>query len=254
MKKVLTICKRPVRAVLMHVQRKRYMRRLHAYLQRVSFPGRLQGISDVRAAFPDFDQTVQKIRNAGTNSLPHFRNGYQFEGGLRLQQNPAEFAALCAYLKTHGPCATYLEIGTAGGGTCRFLSEAVGFNKVYSIDDGTHPDACYQADNLRHVPNLQCFVGDSHSMAAQDFLQNCISEPVDIVLIDGDHSYCGVWQDVQLVLKVSRPGTLLVFHDTVACRGVEQAWLRSVREKLIRPLAEYVGDEAPLGIGVGEVL
>jgi hypothetical protein len=45
-----------------------------------------------------------------------------------------------------------------------------------------------------------------------------------------------------------------VFHDTAACRGVELAWLRSVRKKLIRPLAEYVGDEVPLGIGLGEVL
>lgn len=60
--------------------------------------------------------------------------------------------------------------------------------------------------------------------------------------------------NVQFALSVSRPGTLLVFHDTVACSGVVLTWLRSVREKLIRPIAKYIGDAVPLGIGVGEVL
>jgi predicted O-methyltransferase YrrM len=147
-----------------------------------------------------------------------------------------------------------LEIGSAGGGTCRFLTEAVGFRQVYIVDDGKHPDACYQADNLRHVPNLQRFVGDSHSPAAADFLRQHVIDPLDVIFVDGDHSYGGAWLDAKLALRFSRPGTVLVFHDTAACRGVELAWLRSVRKKLIRPLAEYVGDEVPLGIGLGEVL
>ena len=54
--------------------------------------------------------------------------------------------------------------------------------------------------------------------------------------------------------QVSRPGPLMLLHDTVACRGVELVWVQAVLEKLIRPLAEYVGDEVPLSIGAGEVL
>jgi hypothetical protein len=54
--------------------------------------------------------------------------------------------------------------------------------------------------------------------------------------------------------QVSRLGPLTVFRGTVACRGVDLIWVQSVLEKLIRPLAEYVGDEVPLGIGVGEIL
>lgn len=178
MTSIMTTSKQGVRAVQVFVQRKCYLRGL-------------RGISDENAGFLDFDQIVQNIRNAGTNSLSHFRNGYTFEGGLRLQQNPAEFAALCVYLRTHRPYATYLEIGAASGGTCRFLSEAVGFRHVYVIDDGKHADACYQADNLRHVPNLQRFVGDSHSPTAADFLLRHVIDPLDVVLVNGDHSYGG---------------------------------------------------------------
>jgi predicted O-methyltransferase YrrM len=241
MTSIMTTCKQAVRTAQTRVQRKHHLRGL-------------RGIADIRAGSTGFDQTVEDIRNAGTNSLSHFRNGYAFEGGLRLQQNPAEFAALCTYLRASGPYATYLEIGAASGGTCRFLSGAVGFGQVYIIDDGQHPDARYQADNLRHVPNLRRFVGDSHSPEAVDFLRHYAIDPLDVILVDGDHSYGGAWLDAQLALKFSRPGTVLVFHDTVACRGVELVWLRCVREKLIRPLAEYVGPEVPLGIGVGEVL
>jgi len=237
----MTTYKRVVRGVQRRLQRKLYLRGL-------------QSISDVRASFPDFDQTVQNIRNVGTNSLLSFRNGYKLEGGLRLQQNPAEFAALCTYLRAHAPGAAYMEIGTASGGTCRFLNEMIGFSQVCIVDDGNHPDACYQADNLRDIPKLQHFVGDSHSPAAADFLHSHVTSPLDVIFVDGDHSYEGAWQDVQLALTVSRSGTILVFHDTVACRGVELTWLRSVREKLLRPIAEFIGDEAPLGIGVGEVL
>jgi predicted O-methyltransferase YrrM len=233
--------KQYARVALVRVKRKRWLRGV-------------QGISDVRAAFPGFDETIADIRSAGTNCLSFFQNGYKFEGGLRLQQNPSEFAALCVYLRAHTRDATYLEIGAASGGTCRFLSNILGFREVYIIDDGRHADARYQADNLQHVPSLHRFVGDSHSAAAADFLRTHLNGPLDVAFIDGDHSYMGSWQDAQLAIRFSRPGTLLVFHDTVACQGVELTWLRCVREKLIRPLAEYVGAELPLGIGVGEVL
>lgn len=241
MTSIMTACKQVMRGVKTHLQRKRHLQGL-------------QGISDVRATFSNFDQIIENIRKAGTNSLSHFQNGYEFEGGLLLQQNPDEFAALCVYLSKQASSATYLEIGTASGGTCRFLSETIGFKQVYVIDDGKHPDACHQSENLPHVPNLKRFVGDSHSPAAAEFLRRHVMNPLDVILVDGDHSYRGAWLDVQLALTVSRPGTLLVFHDTVACSGVERAWLKSVREKLIRPIAEFIGDEMPLGIGVGEVL
>lgn len=81
MSRVITSCKQAVRAVQVSVGRRRFSRGLH-------------DISDVRLISPDFDQILENIRNAGTSSLSHFRNGYQFEGGFRLQQNPAEFAAL----------------------------------------------------------------------------------------------------------------------------------------------------------------
>jgi predicted O-methyltransferase YrrM len=77
--------------------------------------------------------------------------------------------------------------------------------------------------------------------------------PIDLAFIDGDHSAAGVWQDIELTLPFCRRGAVLVLHDTMACEGVEMAWLRLARERLVEPLAEFVGVHLPLGIGVGRV-
>jgi predicted O-methyltransferase YrrM len=200
---------------------------------------------------PRFPELVQRIREAGTASLEYFRNGYLSEGGLRLQQNPFEFAALCTLLTERIPLPTFMEIGSASGGTCLFLSREIGFTKLLSLDDGQHPDACYQNEHLGRIQGCIRFIGDSHSRAAHEFISTHVSAALDVALIDGDHSAPGVWQDIQLTLKFSRPGTVIIFHDTLACEGVEHAWFKCIAEEILEPLAEYIGAEIPLGIGVG---
>jgi predicted O-methyltransferase YrrM len=158
------------------------------------------------------------------------------------------------FLRERGPYPNYLEIGSASGGACLFLYREVGLGKVVSLDDGQHSRAVAQAEHFSQVKDFKQFLGDSHSQEARDFLDTNVSEKFDVAFIDGDHSYEGVWQDIQLSRPFCRPGTLLILHDTIACEGVKRAWFQCAREKLIRPLAEFVGPEKPLGIGVGEVI
>ncbi len=192
-----------------------------------------------------------KIRDAGTDRLRHFKNGYAFEGGLALQQNPDEFAALCLFLTKARPIRNYIEIGVASGGTCRFLRENVGFDRAFLLDDGKHPRAKEQGGNLASIENLRIFIGDSHSPEAQAFLAAHMTEKADVAFIDGDHSYEGVQADIDLVLPFCKPGTLLILHDTVACSGVKKAWRQLT--KTANHLAEYIGAERPLGIGIAAV-
>lgn len=204
--------------------------------------------------FGDFDSIVTVIRAAGTNSLSHFKNSYTREGGYRLQQNPDEFAGLVAHLRTRRPIRRYVEIGSASGGAGRFLSEQVGFGDFTSLDDKQHPDASMQLANFAGVPNFQQFVGDSHSAAAQRYLaQHFLARDIDVAFVDGDHSAEGVAQDVELVLPFCRPGAWLIFHDTIACEGVEKAWLGALAAGRLEPVAEFIGREAPLGIAIGAV-
>jgi predicted O-methyltransferase YrrM len=214
----------------------------------------LDTIRAVRRRHDDFDAVRDRIRALGTDSLVHFGNHYAFEGGLSLQQNPDELTALSLFLKERGPYHHYLEIGSASGGTCRFLFETVGFRTALSLDDGSHPRAGEQADNFRVIPDLKQFIGDSHSQQAQAFLASNVGAKLDLAFIDGDHSFEGVWQDIQLTLPFCRKGALVIFHDTTACEDVRNAWMQSITRRMLQPLAEYIGEERPLGITVNAVL
>jgi hypothetical protein len=134
----------------------------------------VDSVEKIQSRQPSFSQVRNDIRRAGTDNLAHFQNEYSHEGGLSLQQNPDEFAALICFLKEYseknGSYTTYMEIGSASGGTCLFLYKEFKFVNVLSLDDGTHPRAAEQKDNFRDIPGLRQFIGDSHSKAAQEFL------------------------------------------------------------------------------------
>jgi predicted O-methyltransferase YrrM len=220
--------------------------------RRIYLP-RVDTIPDIRSRNPGFSAVRDAIRKAGTDSLSHFGNGYESEGGLSLQQNPDEFAALCAFLEERRPHRRYVEIGSASGGACVFLYRRLSFDQVVSLDDGGHPRAPEQRENFAQIPGIRQYVGDSHAPAAVSYLENELSGPIDVAFVDGDHSYAGVMQDIDLVRRFCRPGSLVILHDTVATPGVEKAWLKCARSDLFKPLAEYVGNERPLGIGIAEI-
>jgi predicted O-methyltransferase YrrM len=149
--------------------RRRYKAASDSYVrQRVL--GKVTSIRDLECEDGDFERLGRIIRESGTDSLAQFENGYTHEGGLSLQQNPDEFAALCCFLRLQGPYTTYMEIGTASGGAALLLCREVGFEFAISIDDGRHARAAEQGVNLAAIPRLRQFIGDSHSRAARAFL------------------------------------------------------------------------------------
>jgi hypothetical protein len=60
-------------------------------------------------------------------------------------------------------------------------------------------------------------------------------------------------RDIELTLPFCRKGALVIFHETAACDDVRNAWIQSIARRKSRPLAEYIGDERPLGITVNSV-
>lgn len=199
-----------------------------------------------------FTELLELVRQAGTDNLSHFGNGYVFEGGYSLQQNPEEFAALVCLLREH-PRGSYLEIGSASGGVARFLHENVGYGSMLSIDDGLHhryPELAVNFSTFR-IDHLRA---DSHSDEAKSWLAERVVRQIDVAFIDGDHTYEGAWMDVELVRPHLGKGSLVIMHDTVAVGDVKRAWLRGAQARYWRPLAEYIGEGfRPLGIGVGVV-
>jgi hypothetical protein len=141
--------------------------------------------------------------------------------GLRIWQYPSQFGP---YLALLGRLAlrSYLEIGVRHGGTfvctVEYLSRFQLLRAAVAVDLG--PCASFQR-YAKTNPACRFLQMDSHGAAFREFLER--GEPFDLVLIDGDHSEAGCWEDFALVR--GKAG-VIAFHDIVsdAVPGVGAVW------------------------------
>jgi GT2 family glycosyltransferase/predicted O-methyltransferase YrrM len=109
------------------------------------------------------------------------------------------------------------EIGTASGGTAFLLSRcAPPRSRLVTLDIGTRagqPEALsILAGSDRAIISL---IADSHRAETAKQFGQAAGGALDVLLIDGDHSYEGVSQDFERYRKLVRPGGLIAFHDIV---------------------------------------
>ncbi len=110
------------------------------------------------------------------------------------------------------------EIGAASGGTLCALSHAATESAtVISIDRD------FTAARLKALPQLgrprqhvTCIAGDSHEAAVYSDVASLLGDDrLDVLFIDGDHTYAGVKADFEIYCGFVRPGGLIGFHDIV---------------------------------------
>jgi predicted O-methyltransferase YrrM len=132
-----------------------------------------------------------------------------------------------------------LEIGTAMGGTFFLLSRAANSHaKLISIDlpggrwGGGYPfwKTLMFRCMLRPGQTARFIRRSSHDPRSKDFVEAALAgRQLDVLFIDGDHSYEGVKQDFLLYRDLVRPGGLVAFHDIIhhlpqALCAVDQFW------------------------------
>jgi len=139
---------------------------------------------------------------------------------LRAEQKIREFAPFIAYASRR-PLATIVEIGSSLGGSfyawCRIAtSDAL----IVSIDlpggaFGDFGDATVARIQRYRRPNQRVvsIAGDSHAPDTRAELEGVLSgRTVDLLFIDGDHSYDGVRQDFEMYGSLA---TLVALHDVL---------------------------------------
>jgi len=102
------------------------------------------------------------------------------------------------------------------------------------------------------------FRGDSHDSAFLDQVRSALNgQMLDLLFIDGDHSYEGVRQDYEMYSKLVRDGGLVAFQDVVrhpessGCR-VDRFWNEL---KAVADCSEIIenADQGWAGIGIVRV-
>lgn len=211
---------------------------------------------EITAKHRSYTDVLNKAKVVGL----HHGFGVGCCGGYLLQQNPRELASLVSFLRLLPKgLGTFVEIGTASGGTLRFLCEELTSERILSIDNGEHAHVGHQKNNLAGVKNLTRFVGDSHGQEAKNALHSWTQgEPViDVAFIDGDHSKEGVLKDFYLVQPYLKPSSLVILHDTTAVAAVAEARNQLIKDSKVHILAEFIAprEETPaFGITVCGVL
>jgi predicted O-methyltransferase YrrM len=145
----------------------------------------------------------------------------------RAKQKSSEFARLCQVVEKAKP-RVVLEIGTMHGGTlwawCRLATDDA---LIISVDlPGGGFGGGYDPRHARTLRSyagcgqrLELIAGDSHSPKTLRQVQQILGErAIDLLFIDGDHTYEGVSQDFAMYGPLVRPSGLIAFHDVLPCR------------------------------------
>jgi cephalosporin hydroxylase len=158
-----------------------------------------------------------------------------------------------------------VEIGTARGGTLfLFTRVAAPDAMLVTVDLSSAHDSRFGAEDISrrrplyesfaiHEQRVEFVIGDSHAPETVARVRAVLAgRPVDVLFIDGDHSFEGVSRDFELYRELVRAGGVIAFHDIVpgpvdAVGGVPEFW-QAIRTNDARELVE---DPSQTGYGIG---
>ncbi len=178
-------------------------------------------------------------------------------------QHRAEIVAFLSRLAAERP-RHVCEIGTADGGTNCLLVHA-----LPTVDFMLGIDLFVKGETrLRHFASarqeLHYVEGSSYSPATVERAQAVLrGRQLDVLFIDGDHSYRGVRADFQSYRHFVREGGLIAFHDI--CQDFKTRFGRQTgrwagdvprlwdRLKQLYPHEEFIEDPEQDGLGIGVI-
>jgi len=135
-----------------------------------------------------------------------------------IQQVRAEIAEFVGVLLRHGKRSSILEIGLGFFGSTHFLWRMI-FDRVATIEKndlrifefGQNTRTFYGKWILDSGSAL--FTGFSTEAPIVQKVYAQFRDGVDVLFIDGDHSYAGIIADWLLYAPLVRPGGIVAFHD-----------------------------------------
>ncbi len=180
---------------------------------------------------------------------------------IKPLQVKSEITALCRLVQELNP-KTIVEIGTASGGTLFLFAHVVNPDLIISVDlpgggfGGGYPFwmiPFFKSLGKKHA--IQLFRADSHNEKTFANIKLRLQDhKIDLLFIDGDHTYQGVKKDFQMYSPLVREGGIVAFHDivthdpNVGCE-VDKFWKEIKQSHRYAEIIEE-GNQKWAGIGV----
>jgi hypothetical protein len=143
---------------------------------------------------------------------------------FKVQQKKIEWLNFIKKIYNGVKLENVLEIGCYDGGTTIFLSNIS--NNLITIDQPIEPRfdtfkynvgdvTNYGSKLLKSKTNFNYIGGNSHSNETFNNVKNLLGDKsLDLLFIDGDHTYEGVKKDFNEYSKLVKKGGLIALHDT----------------------------------------
>ncbi len=163
---------------------------------------------------------LNRLRDSGAQASlliePLWRSNF-----FRPLQKKSEIIRLIEIVRSLRPAAI-CEIGAAGGGTTFLLAHAASSDATIISLDLAHNASRRAAVGsfAREGQKIICLQGDSHlDETLRAAVERLGGRNLDLLYIDGDHSYEGVSADFRMYSPLVRPGGIIAFHDIVPDYG-----------------------------------
>jgi predicted O-methyltransferase YrrM len=164
----------------------------------------------------------ERVVDAGVNKSHAIR-----ARDIPTHMSAAELNQLYQLATSLGDSPRLLEIGSYLGASSRFLAAGMGpSGRLYCVDtweNETMPEGPRQT-----LPEFRKNVAPFAERItivrkkSQDLTPADVQAPLDLVFIDGDHSYAAVKRDVATVSPWLADGKILAFHDCTYFEGVSR--------------------------------
>ncbi|MBY9007040.1 MAG: class I SAM-dependent methyltransferase [Candidatus Lokiarchaeota archaeon] len=153
-----------------------------------------------------------------------------YKSEIKSLQNKLEIKNFVKIIKKKNP-KIIVEIGTCKGGTLFLLSRFSSDDAlIISLDlptwniyggYGYLRGKLYRSFLLKHQ-KLILLAKDSHKISALNEIETILkNRTIDVLFIDGDHTYKGVKQDFKMYSPLVKKDGLIVFHDIVVHQSEE---------------------------------
>lgn len=209
--------------------------------------------------------TAQKVRRPESSWEEIIQFAFEFARGfLKPMQVRSEIQQALMAIERLKP-QVVVEIGTARGGTFFLLSRAAHPQaRLISVDlpfgrwGGGY--SAWKVSIFRRLilkgQHSDFVRADSHAPATVGRVKQLLAgDQVDILFIDGDHSYAGAKHDFEAYSALVRPGGIVLFHDIAKHAAWEECHVDELWAELQNKYEcqEFIADRAQGWAGIGLV-
>ena len=180
------------------------------------------------------------VFNAGSgNSKKSEYGGQTVEDGVYIYQHIKEYPEyLHWFYEQNFSFDLTMGIGVAAGGEVKLFRDYIPCKRTITIDDksmGNHLDQTIEGKDhfeewhrikkLIKTDELIEYEVNSTDVELKEELVEKYYDQLEFAFVDGDHSYDGVRNDIEVVRSIAKDGCIVTFHDVVMigdCAKIDQ--------------------------------